>query len=138
MITNIIQFRVRYAETDQMSYVYHGNYAQYLEMGRIEWLRKLGVSYKKMEETGIMLPVINLNINYLKSAKYDDLLTVKTTLVKRPSAKIEFIYEIKNESGEILTTATTTLVFIHMQTNKPTRAPEYLLKIIDENTVKLP
>ncbi|MDX1829170.1 MAG: thioesterase family protein [Lutibacter sp.] len=127
MLSSTIQFRVRYAETDQMSYVYHGNYAQYLEMGRIEWLRNIGISYKEMEESGIMLPVFNLNINYLKPAKYDDLLTLKTTLVKTPSVKINFNYEIYNEQNELLTTATTTLVFINMKTNKPTRPPKYLL-----------
>jgi len=127
MLSSTIQFRVRYAETDQMSYVYHGNYAQYLEMGRIEWLRNLDISYKKMEETGIMLPVINLNINYLKSAKYDDLLTLKTTLIKIPTVKIDFSYEIFNEQNELLTTANTTLVFINMKTNKPARPPKYLL-----------
>ena len=70
--------RVRYAETDQMGVVYHGNYAQYFEMGRVEWLRNMGVSYKWMEENGIMLPVVSLNMNYKKPARYDDLLTVKT------------------------------------------------------------
>lgn len=128
MLSSTIQFRVRYAETDQMKYVYHGNYAQYLEMGRIEWLRNLGISYKKMEESGIMLPVINLNINYLKSAKYDDLLTLKTRLINQPSVKIEFSYEIYNENQDLLTTAETTLVFINMKTNKPTRPPKYLLE----------
>ncbi|MCF6180989.1 thioesterase family protein [Lutibacter sp.] len=132
MLSSTIQFRVRYSETDQMSYAYHGNYAQYLEMGRIEWLRNLGVSYKKMEETGIMLPVINLNINYLKSAKYDDLLTLKTTLVNKPSVKIDFSYEIYNEQHELLTTANTTLVFINMKTNKPTRPPKYLLEKLEK------
>ncbi|WP_298370238.1 thioesterase family protein [uncultured Lutibacter sp.] len=131
MISNKIEFRVRYSETDQMSYVYHGNYAQYFEMGRIELLRKMGISYKKMEEDGIMLPVINLNINYIKPAKYDDLLTLKTTLEKKPTARIEFSYQIVNEKGELLTTATTTLVFVNMLTNRPTRAPEYLLKQLD-------
>lgn len=136
MISNKIQFRVRYGETDQMSYAYHGNYAQYFEMGRIEWLRELGVSYKKMEETGIMLPVINLNINYLKPAKYDDLLTLKTTLTKLPSVRIKFEYEIHNEKDELLTTATATLVFVNMKTNKPTRAPEYLLKKLEKLNFK--
>ena len=132
MISNIIKFRVRYGETDQMSFVYYGNYAQYFEMGRVEWLRNLGISYKKMEESGIMLPVINLNTNYLKPAKYDDLLTLETTLVKTPTAKIDFAYKIYNEDEELLATATTTLVFVNMQNNKPTRAPEYLLKKIEE------
>ncbi len=88
-----IEIRVRYGETDQMGYVYHGNYAQYLEMGRIEWLRKLGISYKKMEEEGIMLPVLSLTINFKKSAYYDDVINVKTQLQKIPSARIEFDYE---------------------------------------------
>lgn len=127
MISDKIQFRVRYGETDQMSYAYHGNYASYFEMGRTEWLRKLGVSYKKMEEDGIMLPVINLNTNYLKPAKYDDILTLKTTLVKIPTAKIEFKFEITNQQNELLTTATAVLVFVNMKTNRPTRIPKYLL-----------
>lgn len=126
-----IQIRVRYGETDQMGVVYHGNYALYLEMGRIEWLRKLGISYKKMEEHGIMLPVVSLNINYKKSAGYDDLINVKTQLKKKPTAKIEFEYEITNEEGEILTTANTTLVFIDKKTNRPIRAPKYILDLIN-------
>lgn len=135
MISNIIQFRVRYGETDQMSFVYHGNYAQYFEMGRIEWLRKLGISYKKMEESGILLPVISLNINYIQSAKYDDLLTLKTTLLNKPLVKIKFGFEIFNENNELLTTANVTLAFMNSLTKKPTRAPEYLLKRLDKITV---
>ncbi len=128
MKSDKIQFRVRYGETDQMGFAYYGNYAQYFEIGRTEWLRKLGITYKKMEENGVMLPVMNLNINYLKPAKYDDLLILKTTLIKMPSAKIEFSYEIFNEENELLTTANTTLVFVNMKTNKPTKAPEYILE----------
>jgi len=127
MISDKIEFRVRYGETDQMSYAYHGNYAAYFEMGRTEWLRKLGVSYKKMEEDGIMLPVINLNTNYLKPAKYDDILTLKTTLANKPAARIEFKFEITNKQNELLTTASATLVFVNMKTNRPTRIPKYLL-----------
>jgi len=134
MSSDEIQFRVRYGETDQMGFAYYGNYAQYFEMGRTEWLRKLGITYKKMEEDGIMLPVMNLNINYLKPAKYDDLLTLKTILIKIPSAKIEFSYEVFNEENELLTTANTTLVFVNMKTNKPTRAPEYVLKKLRDIT----
>ncbi len=128
MISHTIQFRVRYSETDQMQVVYHGNYAQYLELGRIEWLRHLGISYKKMEDSGIILPVISLNINYLKPAKYDDLLTLKTVLKKTPSVKIIFDYELTNETGDLLTTASTTLAFIKKDTNKPVRAPIYLVE----------
>lgn len=126
-----IQIRVRYGETDQMGVVYHGNYALYLEMGRIEWLRKHGISYKKMEKEGIMLPVVSLHINYKKSACYDDLINVKTQLKNTPTAKIEFDYQITNEAGDILTTAKTTLVFIDMKTNRPTRAPKYILDLIN-------
>jgi acyl-CoA thioester hydrolase len=126
-----IQIRVRYGETDQMGVVYHGNYALYLEMGRIEWLRKLGVSYKKMEASGIMLPVISMSLNFKKSACYDDVINVKTQLKNTPTAKIEFEYEITNEEGEIITTATTVLAFIDMKTNRPVRAPQYILDLIE-------
>ena|SRR5210317_275434 len=131
MISDKISFRVRYGETDQMSYVYHGNYPEYLEMGRIEWLRKLGISYKKMEESGIMLPVIRLNINYKNPAKYDDLLTLETTLKKIPSVRIDFHYEIRNSNSQLITIAETTLAFVNMETNKPMRAPKYLLEKIE-------
>lgn len=131
MKTDEIQIRVRYGETDQMGVVYHGNYALYLEMGRIEWLRKLGISYKSMEENGIMLPVVSLNVNYQKSVGYDDLITVKTTLKNRPTAKIEFDYEITNESGDVLTTASTILVFVDKTTKRPIKAPQYILDAID-------
>ncbi|MDG5491689.1 thioesterase family protein [Psychroserpens sp. SPM9] len=122
-----IQFRVRYGETDQMGVVYHGNYAQYFEMGRTEWLRKMGFSYRKMEEDGIMLPVIHLSINYKKSACYDDLIKVKTKLAKIPGVKIEFDYEILNENNEILTTGNSVLVFMDINKNRPTRCPDYIL-----------
>lgn len=124
---NEISFRVRYSETDQMGVVYHGNYPQYLELGRVEWLRSLGISYKEMEKSGIMLPVISLGVNYKKSALYDDLITVKTQLKKTPLVKIEFDYEISNEAGEILATANTILAFIDMKTNRPIKCPDYIL-----------
>ncbi|WP_339710121.1 thioesterase family protein [uncultured Kriegella sp.] len=127
---NEISFRVRYGETDQMGVVYHGNYPQYLELGRVEWLRSLGISYKEMEKSGVMLPVISLCVNYKKSALYDDLITVKTQLKKPPLVKIEFDYEISNETGEILATANTILAFIDMKTNRPIKCPEYLLEKI--------
>ncbi|WP_036154938.1 acyl-CoA thioesterase [Maribacter forsetii] len=127
MRTNEISFRIRYSETDQMGVVYHGNYAQYLELARVEWLRALGISYKSMEEGGIMLPVISLSIKYLKSALYDDLITVKVILNKKPAVRIEFDYEITNEAGELLATANTVLVFMDMERKRPTRCPQILL-----------
>jgi len=131
MLHHEIKFRVRYGETDQMGYVYYGNYAQYFEMGRVEWLRNLGISYKRMEELGIMLPVLNLNINYLKPAKYDDLLTLKTNLLKKPSVRIEFDFELFNENNVLLTKGFTSLVFIDIAKNKPTKAPDYILEKIN-------
>lgn len=124
------QVRVRYAETDQMGVVYHGNYAQYFEMGRVEWLRNMGVSYKWMEENGVMLPVVSLTMNYKKPARYDDLLTVKTILKSQTSVKIEFDYEIYNENKELLTTGYSMLVFVDMKTGKPILPPSYVVEKI--------
>lgn len=126
-----IQVRVRYAETDQMGVVYHGNYAQYFEMGRVEWLRNLGVSYKWMEDNDVMLPVVSLTMNYKKSARYDDLLTIRTILKKLSSVKIEFDYEIYNESNELLTTGNSVLVFVDMKTGRPTMAPKYVSEKVE-------
>jgi acyl-CoA thioester hydrolase len=120
------QVRVRYAETDQMGVVYHGNYAQYFEMGRVEWLRNMGVSYKWMEENGVMLPVVSLSLNFKKPARYDDLLTVKTILKSQTSVKIEFDYEIYNENGELLTTGYSMLVFVDRNTGRPILPPDYV------------
>ena len=128
MKCNEILVRIRYGETDQMGVVHHGNYALYLEMGRTEWLREFGISYSEMEKTGIMLPVISMALNFKKSAVYDDLIKVKTKLKKTPSVKIEFEYEILNESDEILVEANTVLAFINMKTKRPMPCPDFLLK----------
>lgn len=127
--------RVRYAETDQMGVVYHGNYAQYFEMGRVEWLRNLGLTYKFMEENGVMLPVVSLTMNYKKPARYDDLLTVRTIFKKQESVKIEFDYEILNEEGELLTTGNSVLVFVNMENGRPILPPDYVLDKI--NVIKI-
>lgn len=127
MYKNQTQIRVRYGETDQMGVVYHANYASYFEVGRTEWLREYGITYKSMEETGVILPVISLEIKYKNSARYDDLLTIKTSIKKLPSARIEFDYELVNESGDLLATGSTDLVFINMKRNRPMRCPDYLL-----------
>ena len=130
MIKNQIKIRVRYGETDQMGYVYYGNYAQYFEVGRVEWLRSLGFSYKSLEESGVMLPVTRLEIDYVKPGKYDDLLTVTTTLSKKPMVRIEFDFEITNEEGELITRGFTQLVFMDMKKNKPIKGPSDLLEKI--------
>ena len=124
MISNEIQVRVRYAETDQMGYVYYGNYATYFEVARVELLRSIGFTYKKLEEEGIMLPVFEFSIKYFKPAFYDDLLTIKTSLEYNNGARIKFHYKIFNDSGTLLNKAETTLVFIDRKTNRPTAMPE--------------
>ncbi|MDB2413654.1 acyl-CoA thioesterase [Flavobacteriaceae bacterium] len=123
--TNI---RVRYGETDQMGVVYHGNYASYFEIARTEWLRNLGVTYKELENKGIMLPVISLFFNFIKSAKYDDVLTITVILKKKPLVKIEFDYEIYNQKKEKISTGNSVLAFMDMKTNKPLRCPNYILE----------
>jgi len=125
--TSISFVKVRYAETDQMGVVYHGNYAQYLELARIEWLDALGVSYKNMEEQGVMLPVYNINITFKKSAVFDDEIRVETTLRKIPTARIIFDYKIFNKQDDLLTIASTELVFINKKSNRPMRCPSYIL-----------
>ncbi|MFV8326751.1 acyl-CoA thioesterase [Flavobacterium sp. ZS1P14] len=125
-----IQVRVRYSETDQMGVVYHGNYIPYFEIGRVEWLRDKGISYKTMEESGIGLPIVSMNINYKKSARYDEVLTVHTTFKSQSSVKIEFDCAIYNESDELLTTAQFILVFVSLKTGRPTAPPDYILELL--------
>lgn len=132
MRENEFEIRVRYAETDQMGVVYHGNYAQYFEMGRVEWLRNMGISYKYMEENGVMLPVVTLTMNYKKPARYDDLLRVKTIYKSQTSVKIEFDYEIYNEKNELLTTGYSMLVFVDVKSGRPTLPPKYLVASLEK------
>ena len=127
MINHTTKVKVRYGETDQMGIVYHGNYAQYLEIGRIDWLNSLGFSYKNMEKNGIMLPVVILNIIYCKPAFYDDILFIKTSLVKPPKVSIEFDYEIYNNEEELITTAYSKLVFMDSKTRLVSRCPQTFL-----------
>jgi len=135
MHKNETKIRVRYGETDQMGVVYHANYATYFEVGRTEWLRQYGITYKSMEDTGILLPVISLEIKYKNPAKYDDELTVVTSIKNLPRARIEFDYELVNASGELLATGNTVLVFVDMKRNRPTRCPDYLMKKLTENSL---
>jgi acyl-CoA thioester hydrolase len=128
MYTTETQVRVRYGESDRMGYAYYGNYPLYYEVGRTEMLRNLGLTYKELEDDGIILPVISLQSNYLAAAFYDDLLTVKTSLNELPSVRIKFDYEIFNEKGEKLNFGETTLVFTDAKTRKPRRPPEYFLE----------
>ena len=118
------QTRVRYAETDQMNVVYYGNYAQYFEVGRVESIRQLGYTYKDMETEGVMMPVVELNVKYLRPATYDDLLTVKTQIREMPhDHRIEFHQEVFNEKGKLLTAGNVKLFFLETKTWKKTNMP---------------
>ena len=126
------KIRVRYGETDQMSFVYYGVYAQYYEVGRVELLRSLGLSYKEIEAMGFALPVVNMNINYKKPAFYDDELTIKTTIKELPSAKITFHYGTLNEKRELLNVGQVILVFINKKTGNPCSAPKVIMNKLKE------
>jgi len=122
--------RVRYAETDQMGYVYYGNYAMYYEVGRVESLRQLGLTYKALEEMGIMMPVLENHSRYKAPARYDELLTVKTTIKELPGVRITFYYEIFNEEKKLVNEGQTQLVFIDMKSNRPCKAPEEMVQVL--------
>ncbi len=130
MYTHEYQKRVRYGETDQMGYVYYGNYAQYYEIGRVEMLRSLGMTYKEMEQDmGIMMPVVNLEIRYLRPARYDELLTIKTSLQSLPGEKyILFHVEIFNEEERLINGGSVRLCFVDIKSGKTVPPPEALME----------
>ena len=127
MFSHDTTLRVRYGETDRMGFVYYGDYAEYFEVGRVEALRSVGFPYRKLEDEGILLPVADMQVRYLRPAHYDDLITVRTSIVALPTARILFRYELFNEAGEMITEAATTLVFVDAKTMRPTRAPKPLI-----------
>lgn len=125
------KIRVRYAETDQMGYCYYGNYAEYFEVGRVEALRSVGMSYRDLEESGIMLPVSEYNVKYLFPAKYDDELTIITCISSLNGARIRFDYEIFNEAGKRVAEASTTLVFVKKENMRPTTPPDSFIELLN-------
>lgn len=131
MYQHEVQVRVRYAETDQMGFVYYGNYAMYYEIARVEAFRQLGYPYKKLESDGVGMPVISMNVNFHHPALYDDVLTIKVTIPEKPKSRIRFAYEITNQEGKLINTGNTELVFIKMETGKPTRLPEVMNNLIE-------
>lgn len=128
MIKTETTLRVRYGETDQMGFVYYGVYAQYYEVGRVEAMRSLGFSYREMEESGVLMPVINLTINYKKPALYDDEVRIVTTVKEMPGVRITFHYECFNQNNVLLNTGSVTLVFIDKQKNKPMQPPQWFME----------
>ena len=125
------EIRTRYGETDQMGVIYYGIYPQYLEVAHVEWLRSLGISYKELEALGVMLPVVSLQINYKRPARYDELLSITLTLREKPTSKITFDYQIFNEEKQLLAEANTTLVFVNKETFKPIKCPDFILEKIE-------
>ena len=130
MFTSETKLRVRYSETDQMGIVYYGNYAQYYEVGRVEAMRKLGTTYREMENEGFMMPILSMNCKYIRPAQYDDLLTVKTTIEKLPTTRITFKYEIYNDKGTLLNIGETVLVFVDNVSFKPRKAPKWFNELL--------
>jgi acyl-CoA thioester hydrolase len=126
------KIRVRYGETDQMGYCYYGNYAQYFEVGRVEALRSIGMSYKSLEAQGIMLPVSEFSVKYHSPALYDDNLTIITTITQISGARIYFNYEILNEKNILISKAQTILVFVDKKTMRPIQAPNTFIQLIEQ------
>ena len=126
MFTHEVRLRVRYAETDQMGQMYYGRYAELFEVGRVEALRSLGFPYRRIEDEGVLLPVRDLSVRYHHPARYDDELTVRTTITAMPTARIHFRYELRGAGDALLTEGETTLVFIDKATRRPRRAPQEL------------
>lgn len=124
MLISETQVRVYYEDTDKMGVVYYGVYPRYYEIGRTEMIRDLGLTYKEIEESNILLPARSLNINYLKSAYYDDLLTIRTIVETIPKVKFPIKTEIYNQQNELINTGEVVLVFFDAVANKPCRIPE--------------
>ena len=132
MFSAEVSIRVRYSETDQMGYVYYGNFAAYYEVARTEAFRSLGIHYKELEKAGVMMPVLELRSKYIRPARYDDLLTVKVLIPNKPhGTRTKFEYEVYNEAKELLNIGETTLVFVDMRSGKPTAIPESLLGLLE-------
>jgi len=133
ILKNTTQLRVRYSETDQMGYCYYGNYAQYFEVGRVEAMRELGMPYRALEESGVMLPVSSFEVKYKYPAKYDDLLTITTYIVSVEGTRITFDYTIHNEDDKLVASAKTVLVFVNKSTMRPMAPPASFLSIIESH-----
>lgn len=127
MFSHSTKIRVRYADTDQMGYMYYGNYAEFYEVGRVEMLRSLGMTYKSMEDSGIIMPVTELKCKFIKPALYDEEITVNVMIDTMPSLRINFKYELFNERQELINLGETTLVFIDQKKNRPCMPSEDFL-----------
>jgi acyl-CoA thioester hydrolase len=130
MITSTTRIRVRYGETDQMGMVYYGNYALYYEVGRVELLRQAGMTYRDLEEQGVLMPVTEFQVRYLRPARYDDEVIVQTTLRELPQTRITFWSELRNVHGILLNAGHVKLAFVDASTMKATTVPESLMQLL--------
>lgn len=127
MFSHESQTRVRYAETDQMGYLYYGNYATYYEVGRAEMIRSLGLTYQQMEdEYGVLMPVMSLQMRFVRPARYDELITIRTELRRMPQMDIVFHHELFNPKGKLVNGGSVKLCFVDQKTNKTVAAPSFL------------
>lgn len=132
MLISETHVRVRYSETDQMGYVYYGNYPEYFEVGRAEAMRELGMTYRQMEQKGVMMPIASMQLKYLRPAHYDDLLTIRTIVKELPSSRMHFFYEVYNERQQLLTEGETILAFVDMATKRPCPAPQWFVEALEQ------
>jgi acyl-CoA thioester hydrolase len=121
------KLRVRYGETDRMGYLYYGHYPEYFEVSRTELIRSLGLSYREIEDRGIILPVRNLTVEFKRPALYDELLLVRSFIRKMPEVRLDIDYEVYNEKGLMICKGNTILVFVEASTGRPRKAPEILI-----------
>ena len=126
-----VKIRVRYAETDQMGYVYYGNYATYFEVARVEAMRAIGFSYKEMEDRGIMMPVLELKNQFISPGRYDEELTIRISIPEMPTLRIKFNYEVLGEDGRLVGLGETTLVWVTKESTRPIRMPEELVELLE-------
>jgi len=132
MLKHVHQIRVRYGETDQMGYLYYGHYPAYYEVARAEMIREMGFTYRQLEDDlNVMMPVMSLNMRYVRPARYDELLTIETTVKKVPDAFMTFHHEVFNEKGELLNGGNVKLGFIHADSRESRTAPKKLVDIIN-------
>ena len=124
MYQSQILIRARYGETDQMGYVYYGNYASYYEVARVESLRQLGLSYRELEKMGVMMPVLENHSKFLGPAVYDEQLKIITTIRTRPGVRIKFEYDIYNENDKLIHQGETLLAFVDRESGRPCRPPD--------------
>lgn len=132
MDEHIFQVRIRYSETDQMGYVYYGNYARFYEIGRTEMMRSEGIHYKTMEAEGIMMPVMSMEVKYIRPAQYDDLITIRTRIQNLDERQIIFVSRIYNESNELLNRGIVKLCFVDKTSHKRINTPSFIFDILPE------